>query len=364
MISASKKTHLMLLPSLRISGGNKEALRLAEELKSAGVDLRIVSLWRSRHELASPDVPVVHLSSFLADRSTAIIQYPLLLLYFLRYVFVQTSPARGHRNALILTHFSTFPLAWLTPHLNWYCFNQDIEWMFVSYGWKRTLLRKLILATSRRADVITTNGYISGLYRGEGVQPMGQASIWPPKSWLSGELRAERDIDVVMFLRRGRMKRLDLYLEILPRMNEVGISSAVVTPDCEIQTAVAGCAGYCVLFPTNEEIRQLYGRSKIFLLLSETEGFGLPPLEAMGSGCVPLCRDSGGPRCYMDGPFADYLIPLNAPSSEILRRLQTLLADPVRLSKLSLESKLRFEAGLASTNLERRACITTLSQML
>jgi glycosyltransferase involved in cell wall biosynthesis len=287
-----------------------------------------------------------------------------LLLYFLFYVLIRTKSARGHRNALLLTHFSTFPLAWLAPHLDWYCFNQDVEWMFVSDGRKRVLLRKLILATSRRANVITTNGYISSLYQREGIRPLGQASIWPPKLWLSHERLAERDIDVVMFVRRGHMKRMDLYLEILPQMNKVGISFAVVTPDFEIQATVVGLAGSCVLLPSDEEIRQLYQRSKIFLLLSDTEGFGLPPLEAMGSGCIPLCRDSGGPRCYMDGQFAGNLVPLDAPIPEILRRLQTLLSDPGRLSELSLEATRRFETGLLSTISQRKACIATLAQRL
>ncbi|QHN04324.1 glycosyltransferase family 4 protein [Granulicella sp. WH15] len=364
MNSVPVKTLLMPIPSLRMSGGNKEALRLAEELQLGGVDIRIVTLWRSQHELTSSNVPIVHLSSYLADRFNARVQYPILLLRFLFYVLALTRSSEGCKNALILTHFSTFPLAWLAPHLAWYCFNQDVEWMFVADGPKRTLLRKLILATSRRASVITTNAYISSLYLQEGIQPLGQASIWPPKSWLSHAVSGERDIDVVMLLRRGHMKRLDLYLEILAQLNRVGISSAVVTPDSEIRASVAGLAGSCFLRPTDEEIKQLYGRSKIFLLLSDTEGFGLPPLESMGSGCVPLCRDSGGPRCYMDGAFVGNLMSLDATIPEILLRLQMLLADPGGLLAFSLEARRRFEIGLLSTIAQRKECITRLLKIL
>ena len=40
------------------------------------------------------------------------------------------------------------------------------------------------------------------------------------------------------------------------------------------------------------ELADLYGRARAFALLSEYEGFGHPPLEALGSGVPPVLLDT------------------------------------------------------------------------
>jgi len=356
----------MLLPSLRISGGVKEALRLAEEMQATGIDIAVAALWRSEHELDCPIVPVLPLSSFYAKRTTAPLQYPVLLLLFLWRILRLLCTSPKTRYVLFMTHFSTFPMAWLAPWLDWYCFNQDVEWMFIPDGIGRRLLRRFILATSRRASVITTNAYISGRYLFEDIRPVSQASIWATEFWIDPDSTpiADRDIDVVMLPRRGHMKRLDLYQEALAALKAASIRTAVMTPDSDIQASLAPIVPVCLLRPTNEEMRQLYGRSKIFLLLSDTEGFGLPPLEAMASSCVPLCRDSGGPRIYMDGALSSNLIPFETSVSEIVQRVQALLADPDSLTTLSHIARDRFMVGLNTTATERRQCLATLVNKL
>jgi len=46
--------------------------------------------------------------------------------------------------------------------------------------------------------------------------------------------------------------------------------------------------------PPQEEIPKIYQRAKVFLKLSESEGFSLPVLEAMASGCIVITKDMGG----------------------------------------------------------------------
>lgn len=46
--------------------------------------------------------------------------------------------------------------------------------------------------------------------------------------------------------------------------------------------------------PTQDEIPSIYQRSKIVIKCSQSEGFGLPHLEAMASGCLLLTYDSKG----------------------------------------------------------------------
>jgi glycosyltransferase involved in cell wall biosynthesis len=362
---------LVLLPSIRISGGIKEVLRLAEELAARNIRIRVLSLWKHTPELSCPGLMVDHLSDFVPTRSLALLQLPILMLRFLGYVRRVEQVAPAAQAALLVTHYSTFPFAWLFPGRRWLCFNQDVEWMFVPKGVRRSLLRRAILATSRRAEVVTTNEYLEERFCREGIRSVGVASIWPPAFWLSEGPMPGRDIDVAMVLRRGHMKRSDLYFDMLGRLKQAGITCAVVTPDKELHERSLGLAGHCLLDAGNHvpgagspQLKAIFRRSRVFLLLSETEGFGLPPLEAMGSGCVPLCRDSGGPRCYMQGPLAANLVPLAATCAEVFARLADLLADPQRLEVLSMESRRRFQAGFAVAAAAREQCMDRLAECL
>jgi glycosyltransferase involved in cell wall biosynthesis len=352
----------MLLPSLRISGGVKEALKFAEELSSSGNPVQLVALWKNKYELTST-LPIHYLSDFVAQRSLAAVQFPLLLLRF--FLFLRSGQSSNSRRpALVLTHFSTFPFAWIASMHDWNCFNQDVEWMFVKEGFRRVLLRWFILATSRRSRVVTTNAFVEGLYLREGLKPFGRLSIWPSPIWLTGHSDAARDIDVVMLLRRGHMKRLDLYIDILRRMKQRDITSCIVTPDSDIFDEVATLSTTALLRPSDQELRVIYQRAQIFLLLSDTEGFSLPPLEAMGSGCVPICRDSGGPRSYMVGLLSENLIPLEASNAHVLETVQTLLSDTKRLGMLSEYAVEKFAEGSVIARTERSECIAALTDAL
>ena len=48
------------------------------------------------------------------------------------------------------------------------------------------------------------------------------------------------------------------------------------------------------LKPTPEELRQLYCRSDIFIFPSRSEGYGLPPMEAMACKCAVVASNVGG----------------------------------------------------------------------
>jgi glycosyltransferase involved in cell wall biosynthesis len=70
------------------------------------------------------------------------------------------------------------------------------------------------------------------------------------------------------------------------------------------------------LIPTGRvsdgELKALYNNARLFLLPSLTEGFGLPALEAMASGCPVLTSDGGALR-ETCGEAAAYCSPLDRP---------------------------------------------------
>jgi glycosyltransferase involved in cell wall biosynthesis len=50
---------------------------------------------------------------------------------------------------------------------------------------------------------------------------------------------------------------------------------------------------------TQKELANLFNQYKYFLTLNPSEGFGLPPLEAMACGCAVIGFDSMGGRDYL-----------------------------------------------------------------
>jgi len=193
------------------------------------------------------------------------------------------------------------------------------------------------------------------------VVPLAEARIWAAPDFRTQPGEANRPIDFVVVLRHGYHKRLDLYKQLLRDTSREGLSAAAIACDDDIACQAARLVDVCLLRPSKEEMRSVYQRAKTFVLLSETEGFGLPPLEAMGAGCVPICRDSGGVRCYMTGSLANNLIPLQAPLETTIERLRVLLADRMLLHKLSADARQIFLAGARRSSEERERALTCLA---
>jgi glycosyltransferase involved in cell wall biosynthesis len=264
---------------------------------------------------------------------------------------------------VVLTHYSTLPFGWLVPRARRYCFVQGEEWKFLPPGPLQRALRRFIFATFRRCHVITASAYLTQTISSAGVAPLAEARIWAAPDFGCPQSSQERHLDLVVVLRRGYPKRLDLYLQLLSETKRISLKSAVITSEDAIAFKVCGVADLCLLRPSLKEMKSIYQQSKLFILLSEREGFGLPPLEAMGAGCVPICRDSGGVRCYMVGSLAQNLIPLEAPLEVMIDRLRALLADPKLLSSLSLEGKEIFLNGARQAAEHREQALACLSSI-
>jgi glycosyltransferase involved in cell wall biosynthesis len=316
---------LVLLPSLRISGGVAETLKLARELKTSGVEIHVVSFWRATHQLNTSDLSVTYLLDSPPRRGSALLELPLLAVRFISFAHQWRRSQPGH-TAFLLTHFTTFLFVWLLPWVPRVCFNQDQEWLMVQ-GWKRGLLKRVILFTSRRSVVVTSNRYITTQFEKYGVRVFREASIWADSKWLAPEVFSSRSVNVTMLLRMSPFKRLDLHLALLQLLKaDPSLFVAVVTPDEAIAQMVKESASTVMLRPTDADLKNLFADTRLFILLSDVEGFGLPPLEAMGNGAVPLCRDSGGVRNYMRDGLESLLIPATESVEEIRDRVLRLLA--------------------------------------
>lgn len=60
--------------------------------------------------------------------------------------------------------------------------------------------------------------------------------------------------------------------------------------------------------PSQEEIANIYARCNAWLSTSRSEGFNLPPLEAMASGCPAVCAKTGRPLEVIESGVNGYLV--------------------------------------------------------
>lgn len=331
---------LFVLPSLKVTGGTLEVIRLARELADRGVAVSIVAMWRAQGEADCQGVRVIRLSETLIAPATIIAEVAAVTAAFRR--LMRDCRPRG----VAFTHYVTFPLSWTIRRDRRWFFVQDLEWQFVSAGIKRRALRTMILRTLRTGRTISANRYLSQKLRENAAVVTVEAPIWADGVFLN-ESAGDRDIDLVTVLRRGAHKRADLALAVIEavRLRRPATRVTVISPDAHFRAMTPTGIDY-VEAPSRTEMRANYGRARAFLLTSEHEGFALPPLEAMGGGCVPVCRDAGGVRNYMTGALEAELIPLNWDALAIADAVIALLNDPARCAALSAAGLAIFRAGL------------------
>jgi GT2 family glycosyltransferase len=87
-----------------------------------------------------------------------------------------------------------------------------------------------------------------------------------------------------------------------------------------------------VTAPSDEEVNRLFNQATVFVQTSTHEGFCLPALEAMATGCPVVCTDAHGNRDYcVDGE--NCLIP-EPTQPAVTASLRRLLEDPELRARL------------------------------
>jgi glycosyltransferase involved in cell wall biosynthesis len=352
---------VIVLPSLSIRGGQWEALRIARDIRAAGRTVMLVVLWKHRDEVDVGDLPIVYLSRWEPKRLTAALQLPLLLSRLRRWLVANAKRCGPRRPTLIATHFSTLPALWLVGSYRRAAFVQDLEWHFMATRFASRLLRAYILFAYRRIDLpIAANIYLQRSLVAAGVARARMAPIWADQFFATAELATDRPVDLLVMLRHGTYKRADLYFELMRRAREHGLRTLVITPDDDLAERARSESDEVLLRPSRLAIREAYARAKIFVHMSDHEGFGLPPLEAMAAGCIPVCRNSGGVTCYMlDKRVSAHLVPHDAPFETLFTHVRDLLAVPQAIAELAREARATFDEGGIQAAAQRASFFAT-----
>jgi GT2 family glycosyltransferase/glycosyltransferase involved in cell wall biosynthesis len=141
----------------------------------------------------------------------------------------------------------------------------------------------------------------------------------------------ERRDDMVLAIGRSQpLKNLPLTLaawrslpEPRPELCLFGIEPEVAPHDAGIRYLDS---------PSDSEVNRLFNEAAVFVQTSTHEGFCLPALEAMATGCAVACTDAHGNRDFCEDG-TNCLIPEQATRS-VSSALQRLLGDPALRGRL------------------------------
>ena len=194
------------------------------------------------------------------------------------------------------------------------------EWFTWRDGLRRRTLTRL--SALKAARVVTISEFskreiagrlgikadkIDVIYPGASRFPVNRALADSAQTILyTGSLFNRRHIPELIegFARHAR-KRPDVRLEI------VGDNRTAPRIDLDSLAAAAGTGGRIALrsYLPDDQLAALYGRARAFVFLSEYEGFGLTPIEALGAGIpivvldTPVAREIYGTAAlYVERP--------------------------------------------------------------
>jgi len=106
--------------------------------------------------------------------------------------------------------------------------------------------------------------------------------------------------------------------------------------------------------PKASRLRAIYSSCEIWLAPSRSEGFGLPVVEAMACGVVPVATRAGGHECIIEEEVSGFLVPVG-DGEAMAKRIALLLEDESLLRTMSgaaHERSLAFDWQTSTDGLE------------
>ncbi len=106
--------------------------------------------------------------------------------------------------------------------------------------------------------------------------------------------------------------------------------------------------------PKASRLRAVYSGCEIWLAPSHSEGFGLPVVEAMACGVVPVATRAGGHECIIEDEVSGFLVPVG-DAEAMAKRIALLLEDESLLRTMSgaaHERSLAFDWQTSTDGLE------------
>lgn len=327
--------HIVFLQSsLWLSGGAQVVVEHANRLAEKGHRVQIVipknAIDPEIAALLSPSVPVIHARHPLS-RSAGLLDKILITL--------SMTAAVPRCDVLVATHTPTTLVTLLAGRLLrkglpvW--FYQDYPVMFEGRPVEAWLLRHALrwhagamtISESTTRELLSfTPGQVVNV--GDAINNYERLRSQPRLPRGGGKTR-------IMYLgdfrpRKGLADFLEAMRLVYAAHPQIELL-LVLKEDGPLETSVPHTR---VIRPSDEELVHCYAGSDIFVSASWSEGFGLPPLEAMAAGLPVALTDSGGVNDYARPGENCLLSPPRRPDL-LAQSVQSLLDQPELAARLS-----------------------------
>lgn len=312
--------------ALTAHGGTRVLVAIANALCAEGWKVTVVaSNYRAEVPfLIDPRVIVKKVGPLSSSKALSILMFMLL------------TPVHLMGSNVIANHFLTVIPSWIAKVISgarYVYLVQGVEERFF-LRLRQAPLRAICRWTYRRGGLVAANSYLASQLAKYGKVLISlNLGISKPFFSAAEEPPPARIYDVVYFLRRQPIKRLDRFDAILASLKAQGRSVVCISQDKELlsqyQDRVAA------VIPQNDsELVAVLDRSKVLLMTSEHEGFALPPLEAMARGVPSVMYECGGPGVYARHGENAFIVHDDS-SATAVAAINTLLDDPATYAFMS-----------------------------
>ena len=190
--------------------------------------------------------------------------------------------------------------------------------ILAALGWPSMWIEKLAFALTRQFELMIVRGRLAEEYVRE-LGYSGAIEVVTGSVDVPTEVSAldERPIDIIFVGRLTERKRPLDFVEVVARVREqLPEVRALVVGDGPDKTSIENeiekrnLGRNITLAGVRSDVLTLLDQSKLFVLTSRWEGLSIAMMEAMASGCVPVCSRVGDLEDLLKDNDNGYLLPV------------------------------------------------------
>lgn len=220
-------------------------------------------------------------------------------------------------------------------------FVQDLESKYS--GVVGGLLNAICDASYRSSRIVAANDYLKATLEKKGFRIYETIRIGPSEPFFIEPRTQEQPFDLMYMPRHEAWKRIDRFEEICASLPEIPPSRILCVGQDEAILKRLAQQGFATCKPKNDQqLIDCFDQAKIFLLTSDREGFGLPPLEAMARGRPVVSFRCGGPDLYINDGVNSYLVDNSKQAQQRIRNLLESSSERKRMAEAARETAHRF----------------------
>ncbi len=338
---------IFVLPSIKITGGNRVIIEIANELVKSGIDIEIIYPYNSKEKCTfnlDESIKLISIGKFSNNK--------LFKLKNLFQTFFYINKSYKNQNLILTDPIMSIFSPLITNNKVFRYIQADDYRIFDDLY---LLKSKYVLKVYKKLTKISYNyksvKYIfNSQYTYNKFMQISKRKDVPLKIvhpairknvFHNKNIRKSKETNICIIARRHPLKGFIDFIEPLNKGKIRGIDNVfVLSPD---DLSNFDLSKVHLIKPRNdEEIAYYMNISHIFVSTSWWEGFGLPPLEAMSSGCAVVLTNAGGVNEYA---MPNYNCLMYEPKNqeELVEKLNLLIKDKALQKKLSQNAVLTAE---------------------